>query len=268
MTTKVELVIIDPQNDFVDPGGALSVPKANKDMDRLALMIKRLGKRVSRISVTLDSHHKLHIATPDYWVDSNGNHPAGDTSVTISAQDVKDGKWLTTIPQLQERAQKYLEALETNKRYEHRIWPEHCLIGSNGAAVWDTLFNALLEWEQRPNVVNYVTKGSNLHTEHFSAVKAEVEDPEDPSTQLNTGFIKSLENADVVAFAGEASTHCLASTVRDIADAFGNDDYIKKCVLLKDATSPIPGLEFLEDQFIKDMTAKGMTISTTSEFLK
>ena len=111
-------------------------------------------------------------------------------------------------------------------------------------------------------------QGSNLHTEHFSAVKAEVEDPADPSTQLNTAFIRDLEAADVIAFAGEASTHCLASTVRDIADAFGNDEYIKKCVLLKDATSPIPGLEHLEVKFLKDMEAKGMKIETTTDFLK
>ena len=79
---------------------------------------------------------------------------------------------------------------------------------------------ALTEWESRFAFVDYVTKGSNILTEHYSAVQADVPDPSDASTQINTRLIQTLENADLVAIAGEARTHCLANTVRDIADGF------------------------------------------------
>jgi hypothetical protein len=49
------------------------------------------------------------------------------------------------------------------------------------------------------NSYQVVTKGSNMFTEHY-AVFADVPDPKDPSTQLNTPFI---EEADVIIFSGE-----------------------------------------------------------------
>ena len=47
-----------------------------------------------------------------------------------------------------------------------------------------------------------------------------------------------------------------------------NSDYVKKFVLLKDCISPVPGFEKLQEQFIADMTAKGMKLSTTVDVLK
>jgi nicotinamidase-related amidase len=111
-------------------------------------------------------------------------------------------------------------------------------------------------------MVDYVTKGSNLWTEHYSAVQADVPDPSDPSTQLNTGLIQTLEQADVLIMAGEASSHCVANSIRDISRDFG-EDMMKKCVLLLDCMSPVPGFEQLADDFFADMTAKGMNTATT-----
>ena len=80
------------------------------------------------------------------------------------------------------------------------------------------------------------------------------------------GLLGKLE-ADLVAIAGEAGSHCLANTVRDIARNFGNTSYIKRLVLLEDATSPVPGFERFQSDFVKEMTAQGMQISTTRDFL-
>jgi nicotinamidase/pyrazinamidase len=117
-------------------------------------------------------------------------------------------------------------------------------------------------------MVDYVTKGSNIYTEHYSAVQADVPDPQDPSTMLNTRLIQTLEQADMIALCGEAINFCVANTVRDIANNFGEEN-IKKFVLLTDATSPVPGKDFepLTDSFMKEMTKRGMKVSTTKEFL-
>jgi nicotinamidase-related amidase len=111
-----------------------------------------------------------------------------------------------------------------------------------------------------------VTKGSNPWTEHFSAVRAEVPDPEDPSTQINRAFVQSLEVADLVAWTGQALSHCLANTFRDAAEVFSDPAIISKMVLLTDATSNVATFEKYGDDFIRDMKAKGMRTSTTTDF--
>ncbi|MCP4104628.1 MAG: isochorismatase family protein [Desulfobacteraceae bacterium] len=263
----LRVLIIDPQNDFCNKNGALFVPGADDDMVRLSAMINRLKDKISDIHVTLDTHHFVDIAHPTFWVDSDGNHPESLKTV-ITVDDVENGKWRATNPQLQKRALEYVRSLETNKRYALVIWPYHCLIGSWGYGVYPELYDALLKWEKDFCMVDYVTKGSNIYTEHYSAVQADVPDPQDPSTMLNTRLIQTLEEADIIALSGEALNFCLANTVTDIANNFGEEN-IKKFVLLTDATSVVPGKDFepLTENFLKEMTQRGMQVSTTKEFL-
>lgn len=266
MSKRIELLVIDPQVDFCDPKrGALYVPGAEHDMKRLAQMVQRLKDKLDDIHVTLDSHHFIHIAHPIFWRDSHGQHPAPFTRVTRA--DVENGVWTPTVPSLYRRALDYVNKLEQNGRYELTIWPPHCLIGSPGHTVDPKLFAALTEWESRFAFVDYVTKGSDILTEHYSAVQADVPDPGDASTQINTRLIQTLEHADLVLIAGEARTHCVANTVRDIANGFGDDSFISKLVLLTDASSDIPGFETHAQNFLTEMTRRGMQLSTTTEFL-
>lgn len=263
---QIHLVVIDPQNDFCRPDGALSVPGAAADMDRLALFVSRLKGKLADIHVTLDSHRKVDISHPVWFRDRDGDNPAPFTVIT--AASVRAGDWTPTLPSTHARTLAYLDALEASGRYPHVIWPEHCLIGSAGHNVVPDLFDALSEWSERFALVDFITKGSNPFTEHFSALQAEVPDPADPGTQLNAGLLDTLEQADTILLAGEAGSHCLANTVRDIAAAFRDPTYIKKMVLLTDATSPVPGFESFQDAFIRDMTAAGMRLSTTTDFLR
>ena len=291
MSKKVHLVIIDPQNSFcnvVDPAkqqvehdGELCVSGGWDDMVRVANMVHRLGGRLDDIHVTLDSHHTLHVAHPIWYKDSKGNPPDPFTLMReengniigskfdASGNQYDVGEYVCFQPGVHKRTLSMLKTLQTGKRYPHCIWPPHCLIGTPGHNVVAPLMAALIEWEQdNKGAVDFVTKGSNYFVEHFSAVRAEVVDPSDPSTQLNTAFINTLMEADEVVFTGEAGSHCLANTVRDIANEFAADDsFIKKCVLLTDATSPVPGFVKYQDDFISDMTKRGMKISTTVDYL-
>jgi nicotinamidase-related amidase len=180
---------------------------------------------------------------------------------------VEQGVWSPTVPGLYRRALDYVTKLEQNGRYELTIWPPHCLIGSPGHTIFPELFAALTDWESRFAFVDYVTKGSNILTEHYSAVQADVPDATDAGTQINTRLIQALENADQILIAGEARTHCLANTVRDIANNFGDDSFVSKLVLLTDASSDIPGFEKHAQSFMSEMTSRGMQTSTTTEFL-
>lgn len=266
MKTNIQLLVIDPQNDFMDqPGAALSVPGAMKDVERLAKMIARVGNKLSDVHVTLDSHHPIHVAHGIMWVDQNGNPPPPFTQIT--ANDVRKGVWRARYPKWQDWQLSYVETLEANGRYVLIIWPQHCLIGSWGHNVQENLHKALTQWENdRFGMVNYVTKGSNYRTEHYSAVQADVPDPNDPTTLLNTALIDVLRDADEVGLTGEALSHCVANTGMDIVNNFG-DENIKKLTLLEDATSAIPGFETQTENFLKEMKKRGMKFSTTDKWL-
>jgi len=266
---KKVLVIIDPQNDFMDiDGAALPVIGASEDMDKIAGLINKVGDNFYDIQITLDSHHNYHIAHPMFLVNSAGEHPTPGTMV--STKDVTDGVWRAHIVAHQNLLLEYVHELEKNGKYVLTVWNPHCLIGSWGHQVYIPLFEALSNWEIRNTaIVGKTTKGSNWSTEHYSAVKADVERDDDPSTKLNTDFIQTLMDADRVYFAGEASSHCVANTVRDIVDNFGTAS-LNNLYLIEDAMSAvvIPGVvsfQDLADDFFNDMKGKGLKTCTVND---
>jgi nicotinamidase-related amidase len=261
---NTHLIIIDPQNDFCDPKrGALYVKGAEKDMQALAEFIARRGELLDKIHVTLDSHHTIHIAHPIFWKNSQGQHPAPFT--TITRADVETGRWTTTNPRWMARGLAYVQALEKNNRYQLMIWPPHCRIGTWGHSIFPVLSDALVAWEEKFfGSVNFLMKGSNLFTEHYSAVVADVPDDADKSTRLNTRFIDTVKPADRILVSGEALSHCVANTVTDIANHFSKEN-VKKFVLLRNTSSNVTGREALGEHFLKDMVKRGMRVMTTDE---
>lgn len=265
MANKIHLLVIDPQFDFCDPTGALYVRGADQDTVRLARMVDRLRSKIDDIHVTLDSHHEVDVAHPIFWVNSRGEHPAPFT--IISRQDVANGVWQPTSPALRQRMLDYVTNLENNKRYPLCIWPPHCIIGSKGHQIMPDLSDAFRRWSrERFKTVDYVTKGSNPFTEHYSAVKADVPDAADPTTMLNTQLINTLQEADTILISGQALSHCVANTLSDIATEFG-DENVKKFILLKDTTSNVPSFEHLGELFVRTMSAKGMKVINSTDFL-
>lgn len=257
----VQLLIIDPQNDFCAPDGALAVPGAPEDIARLAAWIGRRIDGLDAITVTLDSHRALDIAHPSWFVDAAGARPAPFTA--IAADDVRSGRFATTDPGARARTIRYLDTLQVRGRYTHTIWPEHCLIGTPGHNVAPTLHAVLDRWSRaRHDVVDYVFKGIDPWTEHFSAIAAEVPDPLVPHTQPNRGLLDRLAQADHLIVAGQASSHCVANTVRDVVSMLGGTR--PRTTLLTDAMSPVPGFEAVAQTFLADMERVGLTLSTTA----
>jgi len=264
----MELLIIDPQVDFMDlPGAPLPVPGATRDMARLAAFIDRCGGRLAGIHVTLDSHHPLHIAHPLMWVDRRGAAPAPYTAIT--AADLAAGAFRPS-PRLSMEDQAwcldYVGRLAQRGRYPLVLWPPHCLIGSAGHAVEPGLHRALCAWESRTfRVVDYQPKGSNPRTEHYSALAAEVPDPADPGAAPNRRLLE-LEAADVLLVAGEARSHCVANTVRDLAAAFAPAS-LGRLHLLADCSSDVPGFEGLGRDFVAELAGRGMRLVDSASFL-
>ncbi len=269
---KRTLLVIDGQNDFCDPKGRLYVQNAENDMARLATFITKNGEQLDDIRVTLDSHQRLHVAHPICWIDSQGNHPGPFTLISLADVQGKTPTYQAYNPAWRQKYIDYVQKLADNGRYPLFLWPPHCIIGTWGHSLFPAFAEALEKWaDEEFAAVDFVTKGSNIFTENYSVVKADVEDPEDPSTQINTGLIRRLQESDEILIAGEALSHCVANTVRDIAAEFG-DEHVKKFVLLTDATSPVgnpPGTTLFSDMadaFIKEMVAKGMRLAKTTDF--
>ena len=260
----IQLLIIDPQNDFCDlAGAALPVPGATADLQRVAALIERYGSQFSEIHVSLDSHHPLDIAHPVWWQNQSGEAPAPFTLIT--AAEVAGGVWRARDPAQQAVSLAYVTSLAERGRYQLVIWPEHCLIGSPGQAVEAGLLAALNQWgRQRLKTVHYVHKGSHPATEHYSAIQAEVPDTAEPATLPDQRWIARLAEADQILIAGEALSHCVASTVRDLAAVLG-EAAISKLVLLTDCSSPVAGFEALGSQFIAEMTARGMRTAVSTQ---
>ncbi|MGB2679706.1 MAG: hypothetical protein WBE39_00130 [Candidatus Competibacter sp.] len=264
---KFDFLLIDPQNDFSDTAGAaLPVPGASADAERLAGLLDRLGGRIDDIHVTLDTHQLLDIAHPMFWRDEGGEQPTPFTQITV--EEVEGGRWRAFDGEFQQRALQYVRALRDNARYTLTIWPPHCLIGTWGHNVIPAVAGALRRWEEREcKRVDYVAKGYNPWTEHYSAVRADVPDPFDSSTQLNIGLLTILEGADLIALSGQALSHCVANTVRDIADYLGQAS-VHKLVLIEDTSSPVPGFEDLAQQFLQDLRARGLRTARAADFLR
>ena len=265
MGANVQLLVVDPQNDFCDvPGAALPVPGANADLDRLAAFVDRCGDSFRAIHITQDAHHALDIAHPGWWQDAAGQSPPPFTVITPEA--VQSGHWRARQPALAEAALAYVAALAAGGRYQLVIWPEHCLLGSWGMGVQPRLLEALNRWSRRQQrQVCFHQKGQNPLTEHYSALQAEVPDEADPRTLPDAAFLAEMACADSLVIAGEALSHCVAGTVRDLVRLLG-PDAARRMTLLVDCTSPVAGFTGLAQGFLDEMTALGMRLARSTEW--
>lgn len=278
MTRRIQLLAIDPQNDFCDlpvawhgtrpDSGArlapsLPVPGAHADMQRLAHFIAVQGAAIDGITLTLDSHQRFDIGHPGFW-------RAGDGAVvtpftTITSAQLRAGDYVPHDPSALPRVTAYLDALESQGRYIHMVWPVHCEIGSWGHGVHASVLAACGEWQQqRQRATTAVFKGMNPWTENYSALQAEVPDPADPSTQLNTRLLAALDKADLLLIAGEASSHCVRATTEHLLQHLPSGRP-ERIVLLTDCMSPVAGFEAQHQAFLAAAQAQGVTLAHSSE---
>jgi nicotinamidase/pyrazinamidase len=289
------LLLIDCQNDF-HPGGSLAIPSALDDAERISKLIRDHASNIHRIVATLDSHQKLHIAHPSFWWSADGSmHP--DPFTIISAQDIRLGTWkprndihlknnmetssmidsnyFANANAIQDEsgnfditkyALEYAIELEARGRFQICIWPEHCLIGSPGHAVVDCIRQALSEWsELTGRSVEWVFKGEHMFTEMYSALEADV--PVSMATAFNDVLHSSLMKSSRLFVCGQAMSHCVNYTLRDIV-AKWNENELDRICLLTDCASAVPGFELAAKTFMDDMKEKGIQLKTAAEFAK
>ena len=261
---RLTLLLIDPQNDFVHRDGSLSVPGAEDDAGRLAQLIEGAADRINGVSLSLDSHQRLDISHPLWFFDEHGQSP--DPFSVITASDLESGKW-SVRDDVKQHTLTYLKTLEERARYPHVIWPEHCLLGSEGHGVFPVIQEALHAWSARPHRVDYVFKGQNPLTEHFSAVEAEVPDPLDPETQTNQRLLERLNASDEVWVAGWARSHCVGNTLYDLF-RLGGESLARKITLVTDTMSDVPGFEAQGEEVTRRSLELGARVADVETLLR
>ena len=160
---KTAIVIIDMQNDFIHKNGSLCVPNGDKAAKNIANFLKE--NDVDKIFASMDYHPKNNIASTEFWYDSENKHVKPFTEITLD--DVLSKKVRSHYYKAYLIA--YLKELE-KKGKKLIAWPPHCIQDTWGCDICDEI-NEILKNKDN---VEYIKKGENPYTEHYSIFKAEV----------------------------------------------------------------------------------------------
>lgn len=223
----------------------------------------------------MDSHQRLHIAHGLFWKKGNLSEPKvihPDPFTPISHESIKKGEWIPMDEKLVDYALVYTEKLEASGKFGLLIWPEHCLVGSPGHNVYPDIQAAIHRWEEKTGrIPEYIQKGTNCLTEMYSIFKAEVPVEDDPSTSMNVKLIESLiEKDDKVVVMGQALSHCVNYSVRDLVEYLlkdGNEkglNKVRNITLFTDCASSVPGFQQAGQDFISYCQEKGVNVSETT----
>lgn len=258
-------VIIDPQNDFIDDqtnSPSLAVNGALENMRNINKVL--LADNVNEVLVTLDTHAVMDIAHTAWWRDASGKEISPFTAIT--SEDIKSGKYLCADSENTDYSIGYAKTLEDGGKYTHFVWPNHCIVGSKGHEVHALVKDALTQLQLNGVEVNYLRKGMNPKTEHYSAFKAEVPVEGDPSTQLDIKSINHINQFDKIVFSGEAQSHCVRASVLDFMESIPVSDR-SKVVLLTDCMASVPGFEKNGEDFIEKAKELGAQVMTSTQYI-
>ena len=242
---RVLFLGIDVQQDFMDYG-ALGVAGAQKDVERMTRFIYDNMEKISNIAVSMDTHTPHQIFHPCWWIDENGEHPAPYTVITL--KDLDEGRWRAVInPQA---SREYVKHLEQDAKKALCIWTYHCMQGTTGAALENQFANMIyFHSVARKAVVQRLVKGQDPMSEMYGIIRPEY----DTKGYMNLEFLNKLERFDKVLIAGEAKSHCVLESIKQILEYYETrPEVTEKVYVLEDCMSSISGYEDMANQMFED----------------
>lgn len=255
---NLHVLYIDAQKDFCFPQGALYVGGrsgrgAIDDSKAIAEFTYRNLGLITNITTTMDTHFAFQIFFASFWVDTAGKPLASYTAITTN--DIRNGKvrpnpqvaWFVcngNYPWLLKQVEFYCSELEAMGKYTLYLWPPHCILGSDGHALVGVIHEARMFHSYVRGAQSWVeVKGGNFLTENYSVMSPEVLLRHDgfALAQKNANFINTLLKADAVVIAGEAASHCVASSIDDFLTEIKTQDpkLAKKVYVLSDCMSAV-----------------------------
>src|SRR5579885_2371312 len=267
---RIAVVLVDYQHDFVDPTGTLAVPGAQADVARFLSWFYASAPKITSIYASLDTHLPFQIFYSAWWQDPRtGEHPQPFTPIT--AEDIKQKRWIPVLEP--EWSVHYVRQLAEQARKDLMIWPYHTMEGTQGRMLVAPISEAIA-WHSaaRATQPTYITKGLTPRTEFYGIFGAEVPDPADPTSALNTTLLDVVMRHDRVYIAGEARSHCVLETERQLIGHLSDrPELIKRLHFLTDCTSSVqhPAIDFdaLAEQELALMQQQGAQLVSSRETL-
>jgi nicotinamidase/pyrazinamidase len=271
--TKYKLVIIDAQNDFCDLPSeacpiiagsqykpAMPILGAHLNCLNLANFIGKFGYNIDSISVYMDSHIYADIGHCTSWLTELYKPVPPYTTVTFD--DFMTGKVQPINTLVTSIYKAYLQ-----KAQAIMVWPVHTLIGTYGHNIHYAISDALNVWQYKTNgaMLNYILKGSNPFTEHYSAIQAEIV-TSDPQTHVDLNFVDTCKYGSTI-FAGQAASHCVRKTLVSVLDNL-DPCYYQNLIVLRDCMNPVSGHEQSTDEFFDYLQSVGVTVTTSTQYIK
>ncbi|CAO2649836.1 Nn.00g011280.m01.CDS01 [Neocucurbitaria sp. VM-36] len=176
MSFKPALVVVDVQEDFCPPNGALAVAGGR---DIVPTINELLALPFALKVATKDFHPQDHISFAS-------NHPAPNNKPFASVITIKNPH-------------------NPDETQETRLWPDHCIQGTQGAELLPELNVSLVD--------QIVEKGQDKRVEMYSAFA----DPFQSPCVANSGLAETLRNAGItdVYVVGLAADYCVKYTALD-----------------------------------------------------
>lgn len=261
---------IDLQNAFTKDGEPLCVPGAPEDNQRIHNLIRTAAPYIADIVLTVDTHPVNHIGHPGYWLTNENVNPNPFTFIT--EEMLVSGAIRTADPDKAKYALDYVRALGGTM-----VWPVHCVPGTDSHKLSPEIQQALNNWRGvTGGTPTIVKKGFHLDLESFGIFEPEYQSHENIFADFNDNLLGDLLFGDHdIVVVGEASSHCVKRSVEQLVhrlDTYGipgrNDEFdFSRIIILRDCMSPVPGFEAVAEQFFVDMAAKGVIVTTSTEFL-
>jgi nicotinamidase-related amidase len=89
----------------------------------------------------------------------------------------------------------------------------------------------------------------------------------DTKNYVNIDYLNSVASYDKIVIAGEAKSHCVLETIKQILENYANQPEVtKKIYILSDCMSSIPGFEQVtEDTFNNFVSVYGVNIVKSTD---
>ena len=233
------LLIIDPQNDFVNKSGSLYIRNSEIAIKNLENFIIENLKTIDEIIITQDTHLSYHIGHSVFWKEK----PKPGTIITY--EDVLDGVFNPIVP-ISEVGESYLDIILDyflglkEKGLKHTIWPEHCILGSSGWCFPDSLVKVLNKWSIDNNGKYYKVEEKGIFPckEMYSALS--YADGSGNSEEFHDYLVNEFKDSEKIFISGFAKDYCVAKTVEDILK-FDKNIIEEKLMFLENCMTEIDG---------------------------
>lgn len=265
--------------------GELYIDGAEEDCERAAIFLRWLGRRATEVTLSIDTHDKMHIAHPMHWEYQGGEHPKPFSTLSgrvplqhVSSGTPNDGDSFkrddrslltTSVPEMYEGSQSHVSEQEPWGRLT--VWPEHCLTGSFETMIWPSILDAVHRWQtlvKKP--VTWIRKGQTLQSEQFGIFRLA---GASKFTVRGARILGRMAKADRIYVMGQARSHCVGESLSQMQDYFQatfgvRNKLMSKVYLVGDCTRDVPSFEEESAARIRNLVNHGMKIVTTAEIMQ